>query len=34
MALSPRQPDNEKPRTLKRWLASFLDGLLDRLPAL
>jgi len=34
MALSSEQYGRDKPQSLKHWLASFLDGLLDRLPVL
>jgi hypothetical protein len=34
MATRPETMRVEKRQSLKRWLASFLDGLLDRLPVL
>jgi hypothetical protein len=34
MVRSSEQLRRKKPQSLKRWVASFLDGLLDRLPVL
>jgi hypothetical protein len=34
MTLSSKQHGRKERQSLKHWLASFLDGLLDRLPVL
>ena len=34
MAPASGMRSKKKPLALKRWLASFMDGLLDRLPVL
>lgn len=34
MSMDKKQNGERKPRSLKAWFGTFLDGLLDRLPVL